>query len=312
MDRAHETESPRLAALFPGQGVQRQGMGAPWRDTPSWEVVGELSEASGHDVAELLLDTGTETLARTDLAQISVFAASLLSWLEFRRTVPHEFMTAFAGHSLGEYTALVASGALTPADGARLVGARGRAMAEAARHRPGAMAAVMGGDAPEVEALAERVRHSGEDLWAANFNSPQQIVVAGSPEGVRATVALAEKEGLRAKVLQVSAACHTPYMVPASEALTAALSGIRFRDTHMPVVSNVDARGHTRGSNWPGLCTLQLVSLVLWADTLYTLVRGYGCTQLTDFGPGRTMAALARRVVPGTPAGPAPLPQLAL
>ncbi|MCC3778317.1 ACP S-malonyltransferase [Streptomyces sp. UNOB3_S3] len=313
MATTHDTGATPFAALFPGQGVQRRGMGARWRGTPSWSLVDTVSEASGHDVAELLLDAGTETLARTDLAQISVFTASLLSWTEFRDAHPEARVTAFAGHSLGEYTALVAAGALTAADGARLVGARGRAMADAARHRPGAMAAVMGADPEAVEELTARVRRDGADLadpadpadlWVANLNSPQQTVVAGSPDAVEAAGALALANGWRYSVLPVSAACHTAYMAPASRALATALDEVTFRPAHAPVVSNVDARPHTEGRDWPALCARQLVSPVRWNDTLHTLVTGLGSPRLTDFGPGRTLAALARRVFPDVPAEP--------
>ncbi|MEU3350987.1 ACP S-malonyltransferase [Streptomyces sp. NPDC037389] len=300
----HGIGATPFAALFPGQGVQRQGMGARWRGTPSWSLVDTVSEASGHDVAELLLEAGTEALARTDLAQISVFTASLLSWTEFRDAHPEARVTAFAGHSLGEYTALVAAGALTAADGAHLVGARGRAMADAARHRPGAMAAVMGADPADVEELTDRVRRDGADLWVANLNSPQQTVIAGAPDAVEAAGARALANGWRYNVLPVSAACHTAYMAPASQALAAALNEVTFRPAHAPVISNVDARPHTDGHGWPALCARQLVSPVRWNDTLHALVTDLGSARLTDFGPGRTLADLARRALPDVPAEP--------
>ncbi|MFG2179999.1 ACP S-malonyltransferase [Streptomyces abikoensis] len=304
MATTHDTGATPFAALFPGQGVQRRGMGARWLGTPSWSLVDTVSEASGHDVAELLLEAGTETLARTDLAQISVFTASLLSWTEFRGAHPEARVTAFAGHSLGEYTALVAAGALGVAEGARLVGARGRAMADAARHRPGAMAAVMGADPEDVEELTARMRRDGADLWVANLNSPRQTVVAGAPDAVEAAGGPARANGWRYSVLPVSAACHTAYMAPASRALTAALNEATFRPTHAPVVANVDARPHTAGHAWPALCARQLVSPVRWHATLHTLVTDLGSTRFTDFGPGRTLAGLARRAFPDVPAEP--------
>lgn len=304
MATTHDTGATPFAALFPGQGVQRRGMGARWLGTPSWSLVDTVSEASGHDVAELLLEAGTETLARTDLAQISVFTASLLSWTEFRDAHPEARVTAFAGHSLGEYTALVAAGALGVADGARLVGARGRAMADAARHRPGAMAAVMGADPEDVEELTARMRRDGADLWVANLNSPQQTVVAGAPDAVEAAGVRALANGWRYSVLPVSAACHTTYMTPASRALAMALDEVTFRPAHAPVVSNVDARPHTEGRAWLALCARQLISPVRWNDTLHTLVSDLASARFTDFGPGRTLAALARRVFPDVPAEP--------
>lgn len=287
-------------ALFPGQGVQREGLGRPWRDTPSWPVVHTVSEAAGLDVAELLLETPTERLGRTDLAQITVFTASLLSWFEFQRLYPDTTVTAFAGHSLGEYTALVASGALGVADGGRLVGLRGRAMAHISRQSPGAMAAVMGGSSAQVEEFTGRLREGGVNVWVANLNSPQQTVIAGSPDSIRAGAEPAREAGWRYQILPVSAACHTEHMAPAALALEKALTSTHFAAQHRPVVANTDARPHTAGREWPALCLRQLVHPVRWVDSLVAL-RSLGCHRIMDFGPGRTMAGLARRTLPDLP-----------
>ncbi|MFG2647090.1 ACP S-malonyltransferase [Streptomyces sp. NPDC048436] len=308
MATQQENTGRSTAALFPGQGVQRQGLGTRWRGTPSWPVLAEVSEASGYDVEELLLETGTESLGRTDLAQITVFSASLLSWFEFRRTQPDAPVAAFAGHSLGEYTALVAAGALTVAEGARLVGERGRAMAAVARPAPGAMAAVMGAAFDRVEALTERVRESGESVWVANLNSGHQTVIAGTPDAIRLGAKLAREDGLRYTVLPVSAACHTPLMAPSAGALRPALDATRFAPAHRPVVANVDARPHTEGAEWAELCARQLVSPVRWLETLETLVHSMNCDQMIDFGPGRTLAALTRRAFPDISVSSAPVP----
>ncbi|GAA4658882.1 ACP S-malonyltransferase [Streptomyces youssoufiensis] len=306
MVTADNNEGTRVAALFPGQGVQRSGLGKRWRDTPAWaDLTATISEASGHDVVELLLETDSETLARTDLAQIVVYTASSLSWAEFRRTRPETEVVAFAGHSLGEYTALVASGALSTADGARLVGARGRAMVEAVRRAPGGMAAVMGPPATEVASLVERVRATGGHLWIANLNSPAQTVVAGDREAIETAGELAREAGWRYNVLPVSAACHTPRMAPASRELSHALRDVRFAPGHGTVVANTDARPHRAGRVWADLCKRQLVSPVRWEATLHVLVAELGCDRLIDLGPGRTLAGLARRVLPDVPVTPA-------
>ncbi|MCX4644236.1 MULTISPECIES: ACP S-malonyltransferase [unclassified Streptomyces] len=309
----HESSdsSPRYAVLFPGQGVQRPGMGEPWRATESWELVESVSRASGFDVAELLLTADQETLSRTDHAQISVFTASLLAWSELRRRESDARVVAVAGHSLGEYTALVAAGVLSVADGAWLVGERGRAMAEVARRRPGAMAAVMGGDVDEVAALVDTFRQEGADLWVANHNSPQQTVIAGSRTAIDAAASRAADAGLRYSVLPVSAACHSPYMEPASAALRRALELTHFAAGVLPVVANVDARAHYGGSQWQELSTRQLVSRVRWVESLNTLHEELDCTAFLDIGPGGTLAGLTRRALPGVPAhkftAPAPL-----
>lgn len=306
---------PRYAVLFPGQGVQRPGMGEPWRGTPSWELVDSVSRASGFDVAELLLTADQETLSRTDHAQISVFTASLLAWSEFRRHDPHAAarVVAVAGHSLGEYSALVAAEALSVTDGAWLVGERGRAMAEAARRRPGAMAAVMGGAVEQVEALVEAASRDGAELWVANHNSPQQTVIAGSRTAVEVTAVRAAEAGLRYSVLPVTAACHSPYMEPAGVALSRALELTGFVTGTVPVVANVDARAHQGGTHWRELCARQLVSRVRWADTLHVLHEELDATAFLDIGPGSTLAGLARRNLPEIPSDrfKAPVPQTA-
>ncbi|MFJ9704312.1 ACP S-malonyltransferase [Streptomyces sp. NPDC101234] len=293
---------PRYAVLFPGQGVQRPAMGEPWRGTPSWELVGPVSRSSGFDVAELLLTADQETLSRTDHAQISVFTASLLAWSEFRRNDPQARVVAVAGHSLGEYSALVAAGVLSVADGAWLVGERGRAMAAEARQRPGAMAAVMGGDPAQATALVEAARADGAELWVANHNSPVQTVVAGSRTAVAATAARAAEAGLRYSVLPVTAACHSPYMEPAGTALRRALELTDFATGSVPVVANVDARAHRGGGHWRELSARQLVGPVRWADTLRVLNEELDATAFLDIGPGATLAGLARRTLPEVPA----------
>ncbi|WP_406137658.1 ACP S-malonyltransferase [Streptomyces sp. NBC_01089] len=294
--------SPRYAVLFPGQGVQRPGMGEPWRSTESWELVESVSRASGFDVAELLLTAGQDTLSRTDHAQISVFTASLLAWSEFRRRESDARVGAVAGHSLGEYTALVAAGVLSVADGAWLVGERGRAMARAARQRNGAMAAVMGGDIDAVADLVASLQREDADLWVANHNSPQQTVIAGSRTAIDAAASRATASGLRCSALPVSAACHSPYMEPASAALRRALGMTHFAAGVLPVVANVDARAHYGGSQWQELSGRQLVGRVRWVESLRTLHEELGCTDFLDIGPGGTLASLARRTLPEVPA----------
>jgi [acyl-carrier-protein] S-malonyltransferase len=295
------TAAPRYAVLFPGQGVQRPAMGEPWRSTDAWELVESVSQASGFDVAALLLTADQDTLSRTDHAQISVFTASLLAWSEFRRRDPDARVVAVAGHSLGEYSALVAAGVLSVADGAWLVGERGRATAAAARQRPGAMAAVMGGDPDQVEELVTTARRDGADLWVANHNSPQQTVIAGSRTAVEATASRAAMAGLRYSVLPVTAACHSPYMEPAGAALRRALELTEFAAGAIPVVANVDARVHNGGSPFRELCARQLVSRVRWAESLHVLHEERDCTTFLDIGPGSTLASLARRNLPAIP-----------
>ncbi len=165
-----------LAFTFPGQGSQKPGMGAPWREQPSWELVGEASEVAGRDIAQLLLDADADELRQTRNAQLVTFVTSLvvLDAVERVGIAPG----TVAGHSLGEYTAAVASGALDLQDGMRLVSERGRLMNEIQSQRPGAMAAVIGLGADVLLELCERASEAGA-VSPANVNTPAQIVVSG-------------------------------------------------------------------------------------------------------------------------------------
>ncbi len=184
-----------LVLVFPGQGSQRPGMGIPWRDHPSWQLVNQLSEVVSRDLADLLLDASPETLRATRNAQLATYTLSLVA-LDAARKVRlgdgtlAEHLAAVAGHSLGEYTALVAAGALSASEGAMLVQARGEAMQSAAEANPGTMAAVIG---LELQGVADACQEV-EGAWVANDNSPGQVVIAGiTGKGWRARAPLRSK-----------------------------------------------------------------------------------------------------------------------
>ncbi|MFJ4095311.1 ACP S-malonyltransferase [Kitasatospora sp. NPDC089913] len=289
-----------IALLFPGQGTQKQGMGEPWRDTRAWDLVEQVSERVGEDVAELLLHTGDALLRRTDLAQLAVFTVDVMAHDEARRSglwsgAP---VVACAGHSLGEFAALVAAGALGLADAAGLVAVRGRAMRDAAELFDGTMGVLVGAPLPAVEALVADAQAAGHRVWVANANAPGQVVLSGSVDGVAA--AAAEAPGIGAKLIRVpvGGAFHSPLMAPAAVRLRTALAGVAFAGRHTPVVANVDARPHGAGADWPVLTERQLVSPVLWEAGVRTLVDGLGCTRLIELGPGRTLAGMVRRIAP--------------
>lgn len=288
-----------IGLVFPGQGTQKQGMGEPWRDTPSWDVTAEISEVTGEDIPELLLRTSTEQLRRTDLAQLSVFAVAVVAHSEaVRRGALDGPVVACAGHSLGEYAALTAAGALTLRAAATLVAARGRAMREAARTRGGTMGVLVAAPLEQVEHLVGAVREAGEDVWVANVNAPGQTVVSGSVEGVGRVEAEASSIGAKFIRLQVGGAFHSPYMAPAAEALTTALKNTAFAPRHLPVVANVDARPYGGDCDWTEIGTRQLTSPVLWEESVRTLTDTLGCRRLVELGPGRTLAGLIRRIAP--------------
>ncbi|GGP34722.1 ACP S-malonyltransferase [Streptomyces calvus] len=288
-----------IGLVFPGQGTQRQAMGAPWRDTPSWSVTEEISEATGEDIADLLLNATTEHLRRTDLAQLSVFSVAMIAHAEaVRRGALDGPVVACAGHSLGEYAALTAAGAFTLPAAAALVAARGRAMREASGAREGTMGVLVAAPLDSVEHLVDSVREDGADVWVANVNAPGQTVVSGSPEGVARVADQAPSIGAKFIRLQVGGAFHSPYMAPAAETLAAALKDTAAAPRHLPVVANVDARPYD-GGGWTELGTRQLTSPVLWEQSVRTLTATLGCGRLVELGPGRTLAGLIRRIEPG-------------
>ncbi len=281
-----------LAFTFPGQGSQRPGMGRPWVGHDSWELVADASEVAGRDVARLLLDADAEELKDTRNAQLTTFVSSLMVLDAAERLgIEPSFC---AGHSLGEYTALTATGALSFDDGIRLVVERADAMHEAGSVNPGTMAAVLGLDDDQVEVAC---RLADMDVWVANFNAPGQVVIAGSPEGVEKAGTHAKELGAkRVMALQVSGAFHTPYMSSARDRLRAAIAAAAPRDTEVPVVSNVDAIAHDKGDEWSSLLSAQLSSPVRWKHCLLSLADA-GVTGLVELGPGGVLTGMAKRTL---------------
>jgi [acyl-carrier-protein] S-malonyltransferase len=269
-------------------------MGATWLEHPSFELVDQASETVGKDLRELLPDADEATLRQTDNAQIATFVTSLVALDALERLGIEP--AALAGHSLGEYSALVASGSLSYEDGLRLVGERGAAMADAAANQPGSMMAVLGLDDDSVEAACARAE--GE-AWVANFNAPGQVVIAGTAEGLERAAEIAKSLGAR-RVLSfpVGGAFHTPLMAPARERLRKALKEVTFRDCDPVVVANVDARARSTGEEWPSLLSAQLAAPVRWRQSLETLV-GLGARTFVEVGPGGVLTGLAKRVLEG-------------
>jgi [acyl-carrier-protein] S-malonyltransferase len=283
-----------LAFTFPGQGSQKPGMGEAWREHESWELVEEASDHAGRDVAELLLHADAETLRDTRNAQLTTYVTSLIVLDAVERLgIEHDVC---AGHSLGEYTALSASGSMEFGEGVRLVSERAAAMHEAGSARIGTMAAVLGLEDDQVE-IACRLAQS--EVWVANINAPGQIVIAGSPEGVAAAGEQAKILGAKKVMpLAVAGAFHTPFMEPARDRLRAALSATDLRDTEISVIANVDSQPHREGSKWDTLLSAQLTSPVRWKQSLLTMAE-MGITRFAELGPGGVLTGMAKRTVPG-------------
>ena len=281
-----------LAFTFPGQGSQRPGMGKPWVDHESWELVTEASEIAGRDVGDLLLNADAETLKDTRNAQLTTFVSSLMV-LDAVERLGFE-PSLCAGHSLGEYTALTANGALGFDDGVRLVIERAAAMHDAGTKSPGVMSAVLGLDDEHVETACRR---ADSDVWVANFNAPGQVVIAGSPTGVQLASEHAKELGAkRIMALPVSGAFHTPLMASARDRLREAIAAAKPRDSDVPIVSNVDAKAHSHGNEWTTLLSAQLSSPVRWKQCLETMFES-GIKDFVELGPGGVLTGMAKRTI---------------
>jgi [acyl-carrier-protein] S-malonyltransferase len=286
-------EPRMLAFTFPGQGSQSPGMGRPWVDHPSWALVAAASEASGRDVAALLLDADADELRRTENAQLATYVLSL---------VVHDAITTLgvscavaAGHSLGEYTALTATGALSLADGVRLVTERGAAMQAAADMRPGTMAAILGSDEATV---TEACARATGDVWVANLNGAGQVVIAGDADAIAEAGAIAKELGARkVMALSVGGAFHTPFMAPAATRLRTALDATGFVDAEVAVVANVDAQPHRDAAGAAARLEAQLTAPVRWQQTIERMVAD-GVTTFIELGPGSVLTGVAKRSAP--------------
>ncbi|MDQ1481789.1 MAG: [acyl-carrier-protein] S-malonyltransferase, partial [Actinomycetota bacterium] len=234
----------RVAMVFPGQGTQVTGMGAPWRDHPAWKILDEAERALDEPLQTLVLDAPADQLARTRDAQLAVLCTSLVAW-EALRPLAHDIV-AFAGHSLGQVTALVASGALSLDDGVRFAATRAELTQRAADEHPGRMAALLGAT---VEQATEACEAAPDACWIANDNAPGQVVIAGTPEGLELAVARAKELGVRrATPLNVGGAFHTPLMASAAAGSAKALEGVPFSAPVAPLVANHDGAAYAEAS----------------------------------------------------------------
>ncbi len=285
----------RVAIVFPGQGTQAAGMGRPWRDHPSWGVVEQAEKALGAPLAELLLAADDEQLARTREAQLSVLCTSLVAWDAVRSTLGDTEIVAFAGHSLGQVTALIAAGVLATDDGVRFAARRADATQAAADAAPGRMAALLGASGEQAEAVCAS---TGGACWVANDNAPGQVVIAGTPAGIDAAIANAKQHGVkRATPLKVGGAFHTPLMAAACDTIASGLRDVAFGAPCAPVVSNEDARAYHDGDGWRERLPRHVVAPVRFRESLEAIA-SLGATHLVEVGHGSMIAGLAKRTIP--------------
>lgn len=286
----------RYAILFPGQGSQRVGMGTDVLQAYP-ELLGETADQIvGWSFESLVTEGPTEELTRTEFAQPALFGVSYALWRALAASLPGP-PAAAAGHSLGEYTALAAASVLSYEDGLRLVAERGRAMAAAAASGvPSGMAALIGADLDQAEAVAASRRSDGGKLWVANVNAPTQIVLAGSEADIAWLCEHAGELGIRRAVaLAVAGAFHSPYMEPAADRLGAALGATRFSPPSFPVYANTTARPVDDPRRQ---LAEQLVQPVRFAETLRRMSDD-GISTFIHVGPGDVTSGLVKRTVPG-------------
>jgi [acyl-carrier-protein] S-malonyltransferase len=277
-----------VVALFPGQGSLSGGAGVAWQSPRFWEILARVSEAARLDVAALLLTGSDEDVVRTDRAQIATFALSIVGYYDLiERGIRPRYLL---GHSLGEFSALVASGLLSIEDGARLIGVRGAAMARAAAATEGSMVALMGGDEGARGAL-----EGLDDVWVANINGTGQIVVSGARAGLDDLLARHKELGWRrATPLPVGGAFHSPLMAPAQEELDKALTSVEWGTTDAVLISNVDAKVHASAEEWRELLSRQLTSPVQFSDA--TLALPESVTTTIEMPPSGVLTGLTKRI----------------
>lgn len=287
----------KTAWFFPGQGTQTVGMGKELyaSSAAARKVWDAADEALGFSLKNLCFEGPEAELTLTKNAQPAIVTTSIAALAAIREAVPGLALPAFAaGHSLGEYSALVAAGALEFQDAVRLVHLRGQAMQDAVPAGLGGMAAILGGDTAAVEALCKDAAQ-GEVLSPANFNTPGQIVISGHKTAVERAAALAGERKLKATVLNVSAPFHCSLMAPAAARMKTALAAVTPGALRFPVVANVEAAANSDAGRVAELLVKQVDSPVKWDQSVVAIAEA-GVTKALEIGPGKVLANMAKRI----------------
>jgi [acyl-carrier-protein] S-malonyltransferase len=291
----------KLAFVFPGQGSQSVGMMSGWGDRAEVRATfAEASDALGQDLWALVTDGPAELLNQTLNTQPAMLAADVAAWRVWQ-TAGGTTPALLAGHSLGEYAALVAAGALGFTDAVKLVRLRAEAMQAAVPEGVGAMAAILGLDDDAVRAVCADAA-AGEVVEAVNLNSPGQVVIAGNKAAVERAMALAKEKGAkRALPLPVSVPSHSSLMLPAAEKLLAHLQGVTIVTPNIPVLHNTDVQSHTEPAAIRAALAKQLHTPVRWVETVQAL-KAAGIERVIECGPGKVLAGLNKRIDDSLPA----------
>lgn len=289
-----------IVLLFPGQGSQKAGMGKDLAAayTPARDVFDAADRTLGFPLSKICFDGPDEELMSTRNAQPALLTHGAAVWATVAERVrPH--VRAAAGHSLGEFTAYHAAGAFEFADALRLVRRRGELMFESGTKRPGAMAAILGLSAGNVEAACTRALEIG-DVVPANYNTAEQIVISGEIDAVERAMAIAKELGAKRAVrLNVSGAFHSPLMEEAAAGLKIALDAAPIAATDFPVYSNVSAYPSAGSADAKKLLLRQLTSPVRWTDLVLHTAEDLPGALYVEMGPGAVLSTLVKRIVPG-------------
>ena len=292
-----------VVLLFPGQGSQKPGMGKDLAAAfpPAADVFRQADEALAEPLSTLCFEGPADTLTLTHNAQPALLAHGAAVWAVTRDALGHAVRAA-AGHSLGEFTAYYAAGALGVPDAVRLVRRRGALMYESGLARPGAMAAILGDTTRTIDEICVEASASPEGglVVPANYNSPGQVVVSGEVAGVERAMELSKQAGAKRAIrLPVSGAFHSPLMQTAWQAFAQTLSHAPFTDPSVPVYANVNAEPVTQATEARRLLLEQLTAPVRWIQVVERLVRDFPGALLVEMGPGSVLTGLVKKIAPG-------------
>ena len=289
------------AFVFPGQGAQFVGMGKDLYDNNplAKELFEKANDILGYRITDIMFSGTDEELKQTKVTQPAVFLHSVISALCMGDAFAPDMV---AGHSLGEFSALVAAGALDFEDGLKLVYARAMAMQKACEAAPSTMSAIVGLDDATIEKVCAETSEEGNIVVPANYNCPGQLVISGNVEAVKAACEKLKAAGAkRALVLPVGGAFHSPLMQPAKEELQAAIEATSFNTPKCPVYQNVDAQAHTDAGEIKANLIAQLTASVRWTQEVQNMIAA-GATDFTECGPGKALQGMIGKIAKGNDA----------